>query len=397
MTIKANSASKSDASSQDEMRSSQKILDVLCQNTHMQFGVIRVIKDKSWSNWCMYDYHSQLLTVDDSQEYIKVYQEIRVGLNPVFIQDSNLCGNKAWREILNGVGMRSYISFPIIDKNNIILGHLSFMDTKPVHFDNEKLSMLLPFCGDLIAIDFIKVFGLRYTNIILDNERKYSRKRDIILSSLAHDLNNPLSAVKMLSQFLKEKLSDEKHKKVAKRIEDSSLRMKNMIDDILDFSIEKMGIDSAIKKEPVCMESLIKQVLDEFAPQVIRFVSLRINIHRNVICNKTKIGRAISNLISNSIKHGRPGKKIEIDSYIKNNNFVFQIENHIIRTKSKSFQNLFSPFEKSEQSDGLGLGLYIVQQIARIHSGEIQFILREDKITFKFVIPLVDQVYNCTN
>ncbi len=368
--------------------SCQKILEVLCSHTKMRYGLIRKKDGLKWGNWCVYDYQSRTIVNKNSETYVKIYQEIRRGFSPIYIADSEQCSVGRWALLLQEFGLKSYISYPIINNSDSIVGHLSFMNTEPVHFDRSKLEMLLPVCGDLIAIDFKSVIEYRSTRKKLEQEINYSKNRELVLASLAHDLNNPVSIVKVISQYLSENISDENHKNLLKKIEEASFRMKGMIDDILDFSSIRFENRRIRLIEQKCMDSLIRQILAEFELLHHRKLLANISLSAKIHCDQHKLGRVFANLIGNAIKHGNPNEDIKINAFIRNENFIFSVTNEVMNSESLDFTDLFEPFVRGTNSKGLGLGLFITREIVKIHKGKIVVDLKGSKITFKMIIPI---------
>lgn len=371
-----------------EINSSQRILETMCSHIQMRYGLIRIKKGNKWDNCCVYDYQSQQIIVQDSDIYVKIYQEIRKGLEPIYIDNIDRCAKQQWGELLQEFGLKSYISYPILNKNKTIVGHLSFMNDEPVEFDRPKLETLFPFCSDLIAIDFSDKNETQYLKNILEQERIYSKNRDLILFSLAHDLNNPISIIKLLSQYLEQNLENGTQKILAKKIENTSSRMKGVIDDILDFSNTRFGREIESLTELVSMEQLIQQILSEFEVIHDRTVLTTLRLPLNVHSDKNKMGRAFVNLISNAIKHGAPHKEIEISAFIEKDNFIFSVTNHLSTSHLPNTPDLFKPFVRGSGSKGLGLGLYVTKEIAKFHKGDVEIVREDTKITFKLWIPI---------
>ncbi|WP_312336804.1 GAF domain-containing sensor histidine kinase [Sphingobacterium sp.] len=373
---------------ESDFNSCKRILEALCGHTKMRYGLIRKKDGQTWGNWCVYDSQYQKIVTKNSETYVAIYQAIRKGLSPIYIDDSKLCSVNQWTDILQKFDLKSYISYPIINKKDAIIGHLSLMNAQPVHFDQNKLEILLPVCSDLIAIDFKTVIERRNTRRKLEQELNYSKNRELVLSSLAHDLNNPVSIVKVISQYLQGNIKDENQKSLLKKIEETSFRMKGIIDDVLDFS--SIGLDYGFIRVPdkQRMDSLIRQILTEF--ELLHNITLiaNINLPIDIPCDHHKMGRAFTNLIGNAIKHGNPQQNIEINAFVQNENFIFSVTNEISYPQSSDLTELFKPFVKGTNSNGLGLGLFIANEIAKIHKGKITVNLEDNKITFNLIIPL---------
>jgi signal transduction histidine kinase len=177
-------------------------------------------------------------------------------------------------------------------------------------------------------------------------------------------------------------------KNLAKKIEEVSIRMKGVIDDILDFSSSRFGREIEGYTELVNMEPLIKQILSEFEVMHTHLITTNLRLPLYVNCDKNKLGRAIVNLISNAIKHGATDKEIKINAFIEEDNFVFSVTNQISAIPPPNTSDLFKPFVRGSGSKGLGLGLYVTKEIAKFHQGDMEVVIEGEKITFKLFIPV---------
>jgi signal transduction histidine kinase len=192
----------------------------------------------------------------------------------------------------------------------------------------------------------------------------------------------------VISQYLGANIKDESQKNLIKKIEEASSRVKGVIDDILDFSSIRLQ-DRLIRiNDHYRMDSLIKQILSEFEVLHNRALIANINLPVDVPCDHQKMGRAFANLIGNAIKHGNPHENIEINACIQKENFIFSVTNEVAYPQYSDLTDLFKPFVKGVNSNGLGLGLFIVSEIVKIHKGKIVVNLKDNKITFNLMIPI---------
>lgn len=370
-----------------DMDTIRKILERLCFQTDMETAIIQRKRDGNQSFWCRYDARYQQLTFDSDRYYYDVCSKIRDGLNPIVIQDVHYCQNGAWKNLLLQDEIGSFISFPLVDKDGILFGNLYFLSSTSSFFDKKIFTQMMAIYCDIIIVNFASISGIQKLRERLDIELEYSKNRDIILLSLAHDLQNPISSVLILSQFLKYKASSYKLNEIAGKIVDASLRMKNMIDDILDFNKMKLGSVAVLNCESVRVEKLIEEIISEFSSDNPRLLIKNIKTVPPIVCDRSKIGRAFSNLIGNSYKYGKKGGSIEISSFLDNNNYVFTIENEVDLISTTDLAELFLPFARKSKGSGLGLGLFITKQIAEIHGGGVAVSSNKGKIMFTLSIP----------
>ncbi|MEI2273553.1 hypothetical protein OHD16_15500 [Sphingobacterium sp. ML3W] len=110
-----------------DMDTIQKILEGLCFQTDMETAIIQQERDGNQSFWCRYDAKYQQLIFDSDRDYYDVCSKIREELNPIVIQDIQYCENGAWKNLLLQNRIGSFLSFPLLDKDGILLGKLFFL------------------------------------------------------------------------------------------------------------------------------------------------------------------------------------------------------------------------------------------------------------------------------
>jgi signal transduction histidine kinase len=101
----------------------------------------------------------------------------------------------------------------------------------------------------------------------------------------------------------------------------------------------------------------------------------------------------LSNLIKNAIVYGVPNKPIHALVTCTESKFFMSVTNDGDALPPHVTQQLFKPFWRSPSStphEGLGLGLYIVAEIARAHGGTVDVTSLDGKVAFTFSMPELD-------
>ena len=210
------------------------------------------------------------------------------------------------------------------------------------------------------------------------------RFSEMFVGILGHDLRNPLSAITTGASLLQRRGESEKVVKTASRILNSAGRMGRMIDQVLDFTRIRLGRGIPIQPRLADLAEICRIAIDEFestAPaRRIAFVSRGATTG---VWDSDRIVQLVSNLLGNALTHGDPALEVTVscDGTLPSS---VQLDVHNTGTvPAELLPVLFEPFrsgshEKHERSNGLGLGLFISQQIAFAHSGTIHVTSSEE-------------------
>lgn len=214
-----------------------------------------------------------------------------------------------------------------------------------------------------------------------------------ILAIVSHDIRNPLGAIDTSAQLLAMRAGrDEQMKTIAERIARSANRITNIVGDLLDLSRERHGGGIPVVLTQTDLGTLCHEVIEEIS-------TFAVDRTFTVECEGAAIGQwdahrvtqALSNLIGNAVKHGSPHAPIDVRVRSDDGHAIVEVHNDGA-IPSEIMPTLFQPFaargEKKRRQDGLGLGLFIAQSIARAHRGDLHVESTPERgTTFRMVLP----------
>ena len=201
--------------------------------------------------------------------------------------------------------------------------------------------------------------------------------RDQFVGVLAHDLRNPLSAIKMGATVLTMAAeNDQRHARVASNILRSAARMGRMIEDVLDFTRERLGGAIPLKRERMDLEQLCREVILEAKAA-----------HDNVVLDfeftgeltgewdRDRLAQVLSNLIGNAIEHG-DGDAVSVVARGQSEDVVIEVHNTGVPISNEALGTIFEPLvhrplEGASARNNVGLGLFIARAIVTGHGGKI--------------------------
>ena len=228
---------------------------------------------------------------------------------------------------------------------------------------------------------------------VLLDERFKSALREQFIAVLGHDLRNPLAAIMGGALLLRRTPLTERAKTVVGMMEGSAARMAALIDNVLDFARGRLGGGLSMSRgAPVFVEPVLRQVIAELQttwPH--RTFETDFAAGDPVDCDAGRIGQLFSNLLGNALTHGAPDRPIRVTARTGEETFRLSVSNAGEPIPDQALERLFEPFFRADvrpSQQGLGLGLYIVSEIARAHGGSIDVKSDASETCFTFRMPL---------
>lgn len=200
-----------------------------------------------------------------------------------------------------------------------------------------------------------------------------------LLGIVSHDLRNPLHAILLSATALAHWESlDALALKTVMRIQSSAERAARMIRDLLDFTQARMGGGLRITRKPVVLHEIIRSVLDEVeAAHPGREIRVRLDGDGHGEWDGDRIAQLVQNLVTNAIKYSPADTPVQIFTSAAPGRVSFSVHNHGDPIPESRLSSLFEPLmrgtaEVDRTGRSIGLGLYIVRQIAEAHGGRVE-------------------------
>jgi PAS domain S-box-containing protein len=217
-----------------------------------------------------------------------------------------------------------------------------------------------------------------------------------LTTSIAHEIRNPLSAIKINTQILLDRLSLSGNDK--RRLEISYEQLSHLektISQILDYSkpINLNYTIGDIHKIVGYALELLQKKLDENHIRVLKTFDLSLP---NVMLDKERIMASFLNIMNNAVDamaETQRKKQILVQTYRSSSNgkdyICLSIDDSGIGVEPHDRETIFEPFFTKGKADGIGLGLSIVKKILEAHRGKIQATGGiYGGASFRFMIPI---------
>ena len=218
---------------------------------------------------------------------------------------------------------------------------------------------------------------LRRTKQALEEK---DRQKDQFIAVLAHELRNPLGAIRTSTYALRRlNLQDERAAPLVERVDRQTTAIARMLEDLLDASRIAFGKVS-VQFESLELRAFLRDALDEQEPRA-RQAGLQLTaripeINCYVNADRMRLRQIVDNLLSNAIKFTAAGGSVELTLAVENDAAIVSVRDTGIGFDSAFSERLFEPFVQQEQgrdraAGGLGLGLAIAARLASLQNGSL--------------------------
>lgn len=225
----------------------------------------------------------------------------------------------------------------------------------------------------------------RRAAMAIDNARMFQREKEAVerredfLAVAAHELNTPVTSLKLLVQGLLRRdtpIRSESLKTTLSMVERQIVRLARQIDGLLDLSrIRSRGL--VLHREPVDLAAVVRDVAERFSEEASRVGSeLSVFASGPVIgdWDRSRLEQLVTNLLTNALKFGE-GKPIDVEVSGGQASAVLTVRDRGIGIPAERLPRIFERFERAvtaRQYGGLGLGLFIVRSIVEAMGGTVR-------------------------
>jgi signal transduction histidine kinase len=206
------------------------------------------------------------------------------------------------------------------------------------------------------------------------------RRRDRLLSTIAHDISNPLGVVSlsasMLLQGPDERGDAADARKHGRRIAMAAAQMAELVSNMQSHALLQEG-RMELERRPVTAEALLFDVLEQQQPLAeARGLDLHADVGPGlhpVLCDPRQIARVFANLVGNALKFTPRGGSVTLRTSAAESHVRFSVADTGPGISPEDLTRVFEPYWRAVpvRSQGTGLGLAIAKEIVEAHGGSI--------------------------
>ena len=296
-------------------------------------------------------------------------------------------------------GFESYISIPVRRQDGSYFGTLCGIGPQPLALSTPAIANSMALFAQLISLQLEADAQLAATRGLLADERETAELREQFIAVLGHDLRAPLGSISMAVEVGKRKAHDSAMQALLDHIGHSAGQISAQVDDVVDFTRGRMGggIVLEMRREDALQLALGQAVEAMRARYPERRIDADLQPLAPLPCDRARMEQMLANLLDNALLHGDPQRPVRVAARDDDGVFQLTVTNGGPRIPDEVRRRLFQPFWRGAlkltpewRQQGVGLGLFIVAEIARAHGGSVEVVSSDTATSFIYRLRRVD-------
>jgi len=305
--------------------------------------------------------------------------------------------------ILQGVFVKSFLMLCILYLLLVIFAYVVvYIALKPIRQISRKIKKVNPRQIERIYVKKVPEEVVPIINQINDLFKKFQAvldKEKRFSDDAAHELKTPITAIKAQAQLALRLNDIDLVKSKLNKIIDSSEKYTRIVEQLLMLSRMELN-DDIVDAYDLELNKTIENILADLAITAISsnimlsfFPSKEtITMHSNYFL----LDILIKNIVSNAIKYGNENGYVKVFTFVKDGQAIIKIKDNGIGISEENLKIIFNRFfrEPGSNKKGSGLGLAIVQEIVRVHKGNVNIINNKNGgLTVTITLPIITIVH----
>ena len=229
----------------------------------------------------------------------------------------------------------------------------------------------------------------------ITDRKEIERRKDDFLSIASHELKTPLTTIKGYMQILQKNApvdASEKYNTTLGKISQYVDRLNNLIAELLDVSKIQTG-NIELHEASIDFDKMVYDVVEGIQTSAHKHrIILKGKTGTNILADESHIIQVLNNLLSNAIKYGPESEIIEVhisnvSEYVKVSVKDYGVGMNA-EDKKRVFERFFRGNDIQKRFPGMGIGLYLCDQIIKNHKGTLWVESEKNKgSVFSFTLP----------
>ena len=228
--------------------------------------------------------------------------------------------------------------------------------------------------------------------------RTVERYRNLLLGMLGHDMRSPLNSIQVTAAYLAALNAGEEVSEAAALVMRSGASMQALLDDLVDFNRTNLGLGLRVIASEVDLAAVLAGELEQLrAAHPDRRIELTTSTDTRGRWDGPRVQQVLRNLVENAIEYGSPDKPVRVALRGEQGHLSLEVTNRGPTLDPSDVKTIFDPLERGavhrasvdarDTRSGLGLGLFIVREIAKAHGGDVQVRSEREETTFAVRLP----------
>ncbi len=353
------------------------LVEVAAQVADVPLATINLITDTEQHQVATTGFDASICAREDSMCNLVLHEKA-----PVIVPDASQDPRFKDNPFVTGeIGdVRFYATHQLRTPSGVVIGTLCVFDTEPRELGEAQEAALVKLADRVVDLLELELRSRELTRAIaeLETARTELERSNQVLTAfagqVAHDLRNPLSAVRMSLELLEDQMASPELDPdtlayVATRANSGAERMQQLIDDLLAYA----RIGGQMAHSSVDLDALVTDVRADLAV-ALAGAELVVGDLPTVEGDPVQLRAVLQNLVANSAKFTRPGEpaRIEVRGGADGDVWRIEVVDHGIGVPPEDRERVFAPLARAhEDVEGHGIGLATVRRIVDAHRGRI--------------------------
>ncbi len=353
------------------------LVDVAAQVAQVPLATINLITDTEQHQIATAGFDASICAREDSMCNLVLHEK-----EPVIVPDASQDPRFKDNPFVTGEmgDVRFYATHQLRTPAGVGIGTLCVFDTEPRELGDDQEEALVKLADRVVDLLELELRTRELTSAVkaLEAARAELERSNQVLTAfagqVAHDLRNPLSAVRMSLELLEEQMEAPEPDAdtlayVATRANSGAERMQSLIDDLLAYA--RLG--GQMKRRAVDLSAVMADVRADLAVPLLG-ADLTVDDLPTVEGDPVQLRAVLQNLVANSAKFTAPGEKARIEVRGRADGDLWRIEvvDHGLGVPEADRERVFAPLARAhEDVEGHGIGLATVRRIVDAHRGRI--------------------------